>query len=535
MPNVHEIIRDHVVLSITCIDRLYVNGYIPKLQTSGQLCWFMQEHLGQPIPSPAILKPIHDRFIQAVHDYAGRHRVPLISFERGQRKDDLVNRYRARSQPREGVVLIGVAQEKMSSFRASKKTGSRGGVFFDFRRQPVAVNHYYFYVHDPDWGPAFLKIGSYFPFPVKLCLNGHEWVKQQLRRERVAFQALDNGFLSCRWPDRLQQICDALGPEHLRSFFDRWSQRLPWPLTPQDRRAGYQHRLALWQVEVSLTQVFDRPVQGRHFFEEVIRDNLDLGRPDRVALVFPTRLTRRTPPPPYGYRTRVVTHGVNPSLRLDYKHSHVKQYFKEGLALRTETTINDPTDLGTNKNVRNLRHLEALADRINHRVLQVEQIGQNCALSQAALDRLQKPTVENEQRAPGLRFGDSRVMALLHALCSFQHLPRGFRHADLRKRVADLLGLRFDEYTSGRMTYDLRRLRLKGLISRIEGSHRYLVTTYGLRVALFYTKVYLRILRPGWAALVPSDSIPRPLRRALERLDAEIHKICDHARLRAAG
>ncbi len=535
MPNVHEIIRDHVSLSITCVDRLYVNGYLPRLQTTGQLCWFLMEHLGQPIPSPAVLRPMHDRFVQAVRDYAEQHRVPLLRFERGRRKDDLVNGYRARFPQREGVVLIGVAQEKMSSFRASKKTGRGGGVFFDYSRQPVAVNHYYFYVQDPDWGPAFLKIGSYVPFPVKLCLNGHEWVKQQLRRERIPFQALDNGFLSCRQPERLQRICEALGPEAVQRFFDRWSHQLPWPLTARDRRAGFDHRLSLWQLEVSLTQVFDRPVQGRHFFEEVIRENLDLGRPDRVALLFPARITRRTPAPTYGYRTRVLTTGVNPTLRFDYKHSHVKQYFKEGRALRTETTINDPGDLGVNKNLRHLTYLRTLADHVNHRLLETERISQNCALSQEALDRLQRPTLERQQRAPGLRFGDARVMALFHALCSFQHLHRGFRHRDLRQRVADLLGLPRDAYTPGRMTYDLRRLRLKGLIARIEGTNRYLVTTYGLRVAFFYTKVYLRILRPGWAALVPPDTIPRPLRHAFEHLDAEIHKICDDARLRAAG
>ncbi len=130
----------------------------------------------------------------------------------------------------------------------------------------------------------------------------------------------------------------------MQAFFDRWTARLPWPLTAADRAAGYTHRLALQQVEVSLTQVFDRPVQGRHFFEAVIRENLDLGRPDRVGLLFPQRITRATPPPAYGYRTRVITDGVEPSLHVEYKHSHVKQYFKEQRALRTETTINNPTD-----------------------------------------------------------------------------------------------------------------------------------------------------------------------------------------------
>jgi hypothetical protein len=130
----------------------------------------------------------------------------------------------------------------------------------------------------------------------------------------------------------------------VQAFFDRWIARLPSPVSPADHAAGYTHRLALQQVEVSLTQVFARPVQGRHFFEAVIRENLDLGRPDRVGLLFPLRITRTTPPPAWGYRTRVITDGVEPSLHVEYKSSHVKQYFKEQRALRTETTINNPND-----------------------------------------------------------------------------------------------------------------------------------------------------------------------------------------------
>ena len=329
MPNVHELIRDHVTLSIRCLDRVYLHAYLPKLQTSGGLCYFLRDHLGHPIPSPALFAPMHDRLIAAIKAYAPTQHAPLIAFERGQRTDDVVAAHRARRPMDDGVVVIGVAQEKMRAFKAQKRRGPGTAVSFDFSRQSVAVNHYYFYVQDPDWGPAFLKLGTYLPYPIKLCLNGHEWVKQQLRRAGVAFDSLDNGFLACADPIRLQTIWDRLGPADVQAFFDRWTARLPSPLTARDRAAGYTHRLALQQVEVSLTQVFARPVQGRHFFEAVIRENLDLGRPDRVGLLFPLRLTTATPPPAWGYRTRVITDGVEPSLHIEYKSSHVKQYFKE--------------------------------------------------------------------------------------------------------------------------------------------------------------------------------------------------------------
>ncbi len=531
MPNVHELIRDHVTLSIRCLDRLYLHAYMPKLQTSGGLCYFLRDHLGHPIPSPALFTPIHDRFIAAIKTYANGHAVPLIEFKRGQRKDDVVAEHRVRRPMADGVVVIGVAQEKMRAFKAHKRSGPQGGVTFDFSRQSVGVNHYYFYVQDREWGPAFLKLGTYLPYPIKLCLNGHEWVKQQLRRDQVAFESLDNGFLACADPAHLQTICDQLGPADVQAFFDRWVTRLPSPLTAADRAAGYTHRLALQQVEVSLTQVFARPVQGRHFFEAVIRENLDLGRPDRVGLLFPHRITRTTPPPAWGYRTRVITDGVEPSLHIEYKSSHVKQYFKEQRALRTETTINNPNDFYVNKAVPNLSHLRDLGNQVNRKLLEVERVSHQCVLTQDALDRLQRPTVDRGQRVSALRFGDPRVMALFQAITGFTHLPRGFRNRDLRPQVEALLG---HAYSAAQMTYDLRRLRLKGVIHRIPKTHRYTATSYGLKVAFFCAKLYLRILRPEWAALLPPDDhLPRPLRAALDALDVQIRKIHEEAALAA--
>ena len=531
MPNVHELIRDHVTLSIRCLDRLYLHAYMPKLQTSGGLCYFLRDHLGHPIPSPALFAPMLDRFVGAIKMYATTHDVPLITFERGARKDDVVAEYRARRPLADGVVVIGVAQEKMRAFKAHKRSGPQGGVTFDFSRQSVAVNHYYFYVQDPEWGPAFLKFGTYLPYPIKLCLNGHEWVKQQLRRAAIGFESLDNGFLTCADAARVQTICDALGPADVQAFFDRWIARLPSPVSAPDRAAGYTHRLALQQVEVSLTQVFARPVQGRHFFEAVIRENLDLGRPDRVALLFPLRITRTTPPPAWGYRTRVITDGVEPSLHVEYKSSHVKQYFKEPRALRTETTINNPNDFYVAKAVSNLSHLRDLGDQVNRKLLEVERVSHQCVLTQDALDRLQRPTVDAGQRTSALRFGDPRVMALFQAITAFAHLPRGFRNRDLRPHVEALLGR---PYSAAQMTYDLRRLRLKGVIHRIPKTHRYTATSYGLKVAFFCAKLYLRILRPEWAALIPSaDQLPRPLRVILDQLDVQIRKIYEEAALAA--
>ena len=186
-------------------------------------------------------------------------------------------------------------------------------------------------------------------------------------------------------------------------------------------------------------------------------------------------------------------------------------------------------DFYVRKAIDNLPYLRELGHQVNRKLLEVERVSPHCVLTQEALDRLQRPTIETGQRVSALRFGDPRVMALFQALCAFTHLPRGFRNHDLRPSVEALPGR---PYTAAQMTYDLRRLRLKGLIHRIPKTHRYTATSYGLKVAFFYAKLYLRILRPNWAALLPdNDSLPRSLRVVLDQLDLEIRKLHEEAAL----
>lgn len=526
VPNVATILRDHVTLSSSCIDRLYLNGYVPTLQSSGQLCAFLCDHLGNRIASPAAFRPLHDRFVQAVVSFAEHHLVPVVHFERGQDKEDVAARYRARFQSAEGVVFIGVAQERQFSFKATKHIVPPHAVHFSFSRQAVAVNHYYYYLQDAEWGPAFIKVGTYLPYPVRVCLNGNEWVKRQLLKDAIPFDSLDNGFLWCADPKRLQQLASSLGPNDVQTFFDRWLTCLPWPLTLADRAAGYRHRLSIWQLEMSLTQVFTSPVHGRQFFEAVIRDNLDVGRPDRVSLVFPTRLRRNTPPPRLGYKTRVITSGVAPSLHIEFKHSHVKQYFKEQRALRTETTINDPLDFQRTKGLETLPNLRHIGQRINTKLLELEQVADGALPRASLFERLQLPTVSpTGQRISALRFGDPRVHALFGALCRFGHLPDGFRNRDLRPLVAGLLGRELASYTAGAMTYDLRRLRLHGVIQRAPCTQRYTLTSTGAQAAFFYTTLHRRLRQLPLPDELYSSQVPTPLRAALHQLDNALRQL----------
>lgn len=528
--SVAQILRDRVSLEVESFDRLYLNVYVPTLQRIPGVLRFFTEHRGQPIASSALMAPISARFVAAIKAFAETEGVPLIDFKRGERKDDVAKGYLARFEAHEGVLFIGRAQEKTRVFRTEKRRNPTTGRGYAWIVPSTAiVNHYYVYAVDADFGPFFLKFSSYFPYTGRLCLNGHEYAKRQLDKAGIAYEALDNGFASCADPARLQAVCDGLDPARIDWLLRKWLARLPNPYSDEDQAAGYRYELSVLQAEVSLTQVLDRPLTGRVFFEQVIRENLDLGRPDEVALIFDRRVLRTTPG---RFRTRVITAGVIPHLYVDYKHSRIKQYHKEGRALRTETVINDAYDFRIGKRLVNLPALREVGARANRRLLDVQRISHDPFLGETTFERVTSPLQIDGQRASALRFADARVQALLSALVVFRLQPEGFRAAGLRDHLAPLLGLAPEALRQGRLSYELRRLRLHGLIERIPRSHRYRVTELGFRVALFFTRAYARLIRPGLAQIV--DARPNGdtrLRRPLEQLELAIDRWATDARL----
>jgi hypothetical protein len=519
--SVAEVLKQHVTLEVEGIDRMYLNIYQPRLQTDRGVAAFFRFHRGATFASSALMDPISKSFIAAVDCFVKQKQIPLITFTKGQRKDDITQEYRSRFNGTEGIVVVGKAQEKTPVFRTEKRRNPQTGQKYPWIvRTTAMVNHYYFYGIDEDFGPFFLKICTYFPYNAKLCINGHEYVKQQLAKEGIPFEALDNGVLTCANPTRLQQLCDGLSAHKINALLRKWLARMPHPFTPQDRAAGYRYDISILQAEFSLTQVLDRPTTGRVFFEEVIRENLDIGRPDHVQLIFERRITKQTPG---RFRTRVITEGVTPSLHIDYKRSRIKQYHKEGRALRTETTINDPHDFDIGKRLSNLPALRRIGFQANRRLLHVQRISQDCALGEDAFHGVNDPIEVDGQRASGLRFADVAVQALLSALLVFRLLPRGFSNRDLRDHWAPLLGKAPDDMTPGQMTYHLRRLRLHGLIERTPGTHRYRVTRPGWRTALFCTRTYNRILRPSLAQIIPIEVLDdSKLRQGFDQIDRVI-------------
>jgi len=281
------------------------------------------------------------------------------------------------------------------------------------------------------------------------------------------------------------------------------------------------------QVEVSRTLVFDDPRRARAFFEALVADNIGIGRPHEVAMVFARQVRKTTKEP---FRQRIFSPGTEVKMDFSYKHSRVKQYLKEGRAFRIETVINKPSDIGILARLCHLPELVAKARQVNDRLLMIERAGQGCAIGSALFERIHQPYVREGQRTGAFRFGDSRAMALTGALCCVVHAVTGFTNQSLRGLVAGLLD---HDYSANQMSYDLRRLRLHGLIQRVPHTNTYTLTPEGQRVAVFYTKLHRRLLGP----LLEADRPPAPpeIRRALTTIDHAIADYVTNARLGTAA
>jgi hypothetical protein len=529
---VNDVLDGHTVLDLSCLDRLYLSGFVQSLQTPGGVVYFLHEVRGMPIASPAVFEQIGARFRDGMWRFADANHIPVVRFRRDDRKINVMRPYldRAARTGRSQVAVIGVAQEFQVVWTARKRdTDPAKPPQFSFTKQQRRVTVFYVYLWDDDFGPAFIKICSYFPYPIKVWINGHEWAKRQAAKAGIGFTALSNGFASCDDPVALQRICDRLGPGMIRVFFERWTSRLPLPLSTADRDGGFWWDLTMRQVETSRTIVFDAPRHARSFFEALVADNLDLGRPESVEIIFGRQRGRKAGGV---FKTAIDRHCDGVSINVFYKHSRAKQYLKDGRALRIETVINDAYDIGCQRLLHNLDDLQAKARAINQRLLDTERVGQGTVLASPAFERIAQPTVTDDgRRAPALRFGDPRVQALAGALANMLFAVTAITNKSLRALMAGLLGT---SYSMNQASYDLARLRLNGLITRVPDHHRYTLTTDGIQFAIFYTKVHDRVLRPLLATRSQPHAPPE-LRAALRTLNQAVDQRLLHARLRAAA
>jgi hypothetical protein len=455
-------------------------------------------------------------------DPEARRDKMLDSYFKGAKQDHVVCILRAREPAR---ILTAIGSKKENRWRLEYKQRW--------------VHQYNFYLNDAQWGRMFIRVCPYFPFPVRLCLNQHYWLAQQMRRKGIRYRQSTNAFSQCSDPDALQQLADSLTADDLQRCGQKWLQQLIPFFTPRERRgAGIDHRLFFSQVELCDNLIFSRRAALDRMCERLLDANRTIGQPNTLTIIFGRKITKH-----YNGKLHTVIEDMDlpsPVIRSHYGNGFAKQYVRDRANLRTEPATNNVYDYGVLKGIENLPKLRQKQSAIIDRYLDVQQDILVSFIDRGQLHKLSHPTIlSNGKRGPGLKLDQPRVLPLMHALVRFSHIAAGdsFSTKEIHPDTAEALDRTTDDYTMASLRYDLSKLRAKGFVERLDKSRRYRLSRDGYRICVVFLKLFEKLYAPRTSGILKPfrpdrlvaddkatrlDKLYRTVVRALDELVAEV-------------
>jgi hypothetical protein len=512
----------------SCFDRIICQGMILAFQHSeraGTIAWFLRSQRQAEQLNRQYFGRIANDYGHWVALRALEKNFPLIEPEKDCRREDWVEPYYHRLQGQPGVAVILKTREPERIVIHSAKSN-------DLTVERRWVNVYSFYLNDAHCGRMWIRVCPYFPFNVRVWMNGHNWLALQMRQQGIAFVQRDNLFTDCDNPERLQQLADAFGPQDIYRSVDFWLPHLIPFFSAEEREQGYRHQLYMAQMEYCHNLIFHKQAALERLFDRLMDSNRTLGHPDKLAVVFGRPHFR--PDTRTGQTVLKITKRRTPVITSSFKQTWIKQYVSHSVGLRTESASHQLKDLSVAKNIVNLPKLRQVLDTANQRYLEIQQDVLNSYVDRGQLQQFRQASVSaTGRRVPGLRLDDPRLLALLQALTCFMYLAGkgSFRTKDLLPDVQKASNN--PDYKLSQLRYDLSKLRGKGLVVRLHRTRSYQLTPAGYRLAILYLKLYQRLYAPLTAAIQapdPTDQAVLSHRRAkLDKLyvavDEALHKL----------
>jgi len=520
-----QLYREHLALAYTSIDRIYLRGYVPILQSCGGFrTWAERLRPDEPV-TQAWIQSLARRFHDNVRKFARERDIPVIKPNKGQRKHLLADEYRDKFTGKHGVYLILTSFEKAPDFISREPKRASDPNHRNLSKRKGFVTHYYFYILDRHWGPLCVSLSSHPPFNVRVSLNAHHWIGCEASARRLSFDKQTNAFLGCERPDELQQIADNLSQRDIRRVADRWTYRVLPILTYKQRHdTRFHYRWSLGQMEVSHNLVF----RADYPLAELFQRHIDLNRrflcPQSISTIFGKRRTVRADARVSVYRS----YDSMTVLRIKHHNSVIKQYDKHQRILRTECVCNDPNRFDTGRLLTNFDALRTAMTATMQRFQQLQHGIADSTLDRGELAALAQTSELGRSRVPGIRLDNERITTVLHLLGRIATDPRGFAPADLRELYTTETGR---PYSSSQASYDLRKLRAKGMLAQVPDSRRYVFTPLGARVGALLYKLRDLLIGPALAdaATVASTPPPKPprRRRGPPRESTPVDQLCE--------
>lgn len=527
MPLFLKLFQPYLQWVYHCFDRIVINGHLLGLLRESQIVYFFRDVGGHPKLTKELLGQRSQQYQNWVQHFARNHKVPLIWAEKHVRKEDLVasRRQRRLAEARFGVYYIIKSREQGWTFRIlTPKFATSDPNYQIVRKHRSLYTHYYFYIVDRVAGPMVLRVGSFLPFAVTAYLNGHNFIERQLARRGIRFVKDDNRFVSVAQPAALQAAADRLDGQTIQQRIDYWAYILAPKFSLKERAAcgGLRRLYVMEQIEYCRNFIFKRSWPIRSIFQRSCELGLYLLTADRIAALFGQQNTRRVRGKLQNVMER-VDHGMH-VFRTWCRNSFLKQYEKAATFLRLELVSNNVRDFRLKKSLAHWDAMRARFREITDRFAAVQAQNLNVHGQFDVLARLAQPVIQGKTKVSGIKLEQKRILRLLEVLLQGAggHL-KVWTTAQLRNTVLDQCSLKQKDYTLNQIRYDLRKLRLHGLIERLPHRHAYRFTQKGHKLALLLLQLRRRIYGP--VAFGIFRHRPAPAHQPLSPFERVYHKI----------
>jgi hypothetical protein len=504
--------------SYDCVDRVLLNGYYGLCHSAGGFrMWWSRLKGGDEPADRNLLMRMAGHFSRRLRAYAAAHGIPVVNCAAGQEKHKLAKEYLEKTSLRAGVFLILVGRAQAPVWDVSPHG------HLEWKPPMPFVNHYSFHILDPDWGHVTIRLSGHPPFPAQIILNGHEYVACQARKAGVEFHKEENCFTSIVDVAGLAQIADTLSESlaigRLRQVCERWiySSCLCFALRLEEQeRSGFQYQYSIYQIEYSRNLLFR---EGR-MMEEVFQALIDRSRGPMDVKKIKTILGQKRGPVRRARRKRAAWEVAVERPEYDLTVFKVrcglftlKIYTKGERVLRVETIAHNAKKLRCGYSLQKfaeiVQHLQGMLERF----LEVLSCVDQCFVGSTTLEELPVATQVGKTRVGGVDVNRPRMRWVVHAVLALASSSRGFTASQLAHQVRSLSRDSESKYGSRHAAYDLKKLRGKQMVRRIEQTRRYEVLREGLRAMTALLVLRDKVLRPllaGAQSLEPSRGAHNP-------------------------
>jgi hypothetical protein len=539
MPNALETMYGKLIkFSYRCFDRIVIRGHVPVLQggDGGGVVSWARSLDPNIILDKSWFESWTAKFHINVKKFAEEHHLSILTPTHDEDKNELAKEHLPEDPNFVGVYVIMKAREMAHAFASQKSIHNTNPQHRNITREERYVDHFYFYLVDPSWGPICIRFCSHLPFNVKVFLNGNRWLFRKASARGLQVKANDNAITHCNDPAQLQRVSDSLEEKTIRSVCDTWVYRLLPVLTYEERhRSQFRYEWFFHQIEYSHNMMFKKAWDLTQLFHRHIGVNYEHFHPHQIQRFFGHRHGGRfekTCDLRVHHQTESIT-----VLRIRSRGCSLRQYNKLQQIFRSELTTNNVKDLGICKSLSNLNDLRKRMEEILDRFQQAQSSVHQAACSRGELAALAKPGQVDRSATPGIKLDNERTIRIVSLLPRLAQHSEGFRTRDLKDLLSDVT---HKPLTTPQVSYTLRKLRAKKLIDRLPGQTRYRITPTGIRFAAVLPFLADRLCDAViWMAQHPvKTKLPKklitPLDQHYYQIEKQMTSITREMRLKAA-